>query len=179
MKIALVQINPVIGDFEKQRQSIIAYAEQAKQQGCELVVFSETVVCGYPPRDLLEQKAFVEANQTALAALVNTIFGIGVILGFVAANSDGSGKALLNTAVLFEDGRILHRVDKQLLPNYDVFDERRHFEPGQPNPPFPYKGHHLGLTICEDVWNDKDIFENRLYDIDPVDRLARGGMDIL
>ncbi len=179
MKIALVQINPVIADFERQCRSIIDYAEKAKGHDCDLVVFPEMSVCGYPPRDLLEQKAFVDANQAALASLVNTISGIGVIVGFVAAKTDGGGKALYNAAVLFEDGRILHRIDKQLLPTYDVFDERRHFEPGQPNLPFPYKGHRLGLTICEDVWNDKDIFDNRLYDVDPVDRLAQGGMDIL
>ncbi|MGD9248908.1 MAG: nitrilase-related carbon-nitrogen hydrolase, partial [Desulfobacteraceae bacterium] len=179
MKIALVQINPVIGDFERQHRNIIAYAERAKERGCDLVIFSEMVVCGYPPRDLLEQRAFIEANQTALESLVNTISGIGVVVGLVAANTDGVGKALLNSAVLFEDGRVLYQVNKQLLPTYDVFDEHRYFEPGQPNLPFQYKGLRLGLTICEDVWNDKDTFDKQLYAIDPVERLAKGGMDFL
>jgi len=179
MKIALVQINPVIGDFRGQCRSIVAYAEKARAGQCDLVVFPEMAVCGYPPRDLLEQKDFVTANQKALDYLVDTIQGIGVIVGFVAANTDGMGKALFNSAVLFEDGRVLYQVNKQLLPTYDVFDERRHFEPGQPELPFLYKGQRLGLTICEDVWNDKDVFDNHLYAFDPVDRLAQGGMDVL
>ncbi len=179
MKIALVQINPVIGDFERQCRSMASKAASAKEMGCDLIIFPELAVCGYPPRDLLEQKAFIDANQSALEWLVNTITGIGVVLGFVAPNTDDPGKALFNTAVLFEDGRVLYQVNKQLLPTYDVFDEHRHFEPGQPNLPFAYKGRRLGLTICEDVWNDKDVFDHRLYAFDPVDRLARGGMDLL
>lgn len=179
MKIALVQINPVIGDFERQCRRILSYAQQAKEQGCDLVIFPEMAVCGYPPRDLLEQKAFIEANQQALEYLVHTITDIGVVIGFVTFNTEGMGKALFNSAVLFEDGRALYQVNKQLLPTYDVFDEHRHFEPGQPSLPFPYKGHRLGLTICEDVWNDKDVFDNRLYAFDPVDRLVHEGMDLL
>lgn len=179
MKIALVQINPVIGDFEHQCRCILSYAQEAKNRGCDLVVFPEMAVCGYPPRDLLEQKAFIQANQKAMEHLVNTIEGIGVVAGFVAPNPNGMGKALFNSAVLFEDGRVLYQINKQLLPTYDVFDEHRHFEPGQPSLPFLYKGHRLGLTICEDVWNDKDVFDNRLYAFDPVDRLAQGGMDLL
>lgn len=179
MKIALVQINPVIGDFERQCQNMVSKAAVAKEKGCDLVIFPELAVCGYPPRDLLEQKAFIDANQSALEYLVNTITGIGVVVGFVAPNTDGPGKALFNSAVLFEDGRVLYQVNKQLLPTYDVFDEHRHFEPGQPNLPFVYKGRRLGLTICEDVWNDKDVFDHRLYAFDPVDRLAQAGMDLL
>lgn len=179
MKIALVQINPVIGDFAHQCRSILSYAREAKNRGCDLVIFPEMAVCGYPPRDLLEQKAFIHANQKAMEHLVNTIAGIGVVAGYVAPNPNGMGKALFNAAVLFEDGRVLYRINKQLLPTYDVFDEHRHFEPGQPSLPFLYKGHRLGLTICEDVWNDKDVFDNRLYAFDPVDRLAQGGMDLL
>ncbi len=179
MKLALVQLNPVIGDFKYQYQRIVAYAEKAKAGGCDLAVFPEMAVCGYPPKDLLDQKSFVAANRQAVEHLVNTISGIGVLLGYVATNPDPSGKPLLNAAVLFEDGRVLHQVYKQLLPTYDVFDERRHFEPGRPGLPCQYKGHRLGVTICEDVWNDKDVFETRLYDIDPIDHLVKNGMDLL
>jgi NAD+ synthase/NAD+ synthase (glutamine-hydrolysing) len=179
MKIALVQLNPVIGDFEYQCRRIVAFAEKAKAGGCDLAVFPEMAVCGYPPKDLLERLSFVEANHRAVEYLVNTVSGIGILLGYVAANPDPSGKPLLNGAVLFEDGRVLHKVFKQLLPTYDVFDERRHFEPGRPSLPYPYKGHRLGVTICEDVWNDKDVFETRLYDTDPIVQLAGNGMDLL
>jgi NAD+ synthase/NAD+ synthase (glutamine-hydrolysing) len=179
MKIALVQINPVIGDFEHQCRCMTGHADRLKDRGCDLIVFSELAVCGYPPRDLLEQKAFVDANQSALEYLINAITGIGVVTGFVAPNPDAWGKSLFNAAVLFEDGQVLHQVNKQLLPTYDVFDEQRHFEPGQPSLPIAYKGHRLGITICEDVWNDKDVFDHRLYAVDPVDHLAQAGMDLL
>jgi NAD+ synthase/NAD+ synthase (glutamine-hydrolysing) len=179
MKIALVQINPVIGDFKHQCQLIHQFTEQAKAKGCDLAVFPEMAVCGYPPKDLLEQKIFIDANQQALEHLIRTIHGIGVILGFVAANNGELGKPLLNAGALFEDGQILYQVHKQLLPTYDVFDERRHFEPGQPALPFAYKGHRLGVTICEDVWNDKDVFDKPMYAVDPVERLVQGGMDLL
>jgi NAD+ synthase (glutamine-hydrolysing) len=179
MKIALVQINPVIGDFEHQCQCMTGHADRLKDRGCDLIVFSELAVCGYPPRDLLEQKAFVDANQSALEYLINAISGIGVVTGFVAPNPDDFGKSLFNSAVLFEDGQVLHQINKQLLPTYDVFDEHRHFEPGQPSLPIAYKGHRLGLTICEDIWNDKEVFDHRLYAVDPVDHLAQAGMDLL
>ena len=179
MKIALVQINPVIGDFERQCQSIIAYAAQARAKNCDLVVFPEMAVCGYPPKDLLERNAFVRANQAALDYLVRSISGIGVLLGVVLPNDDDTGKKLFNSAVLFEDGQVLCQINKQLLPAYDVFDEHRHFEPGRARPPVLYKGLRLGVTICEDVWNDKDVFDHRLYAFDPVDRMAQEGMDLL
>lgn len=179
MKLALVQINPVIGDFEGQCRSIVSFAEQARSKGCDLVIFPEMAVCGYPPRDLLEQRAFVEASQDAVEYLVNTIEGIAVVVGCVAFNPEEKGKTLINSAVLFENGTVLLQVSKQLLPTYDVFDERRHFEPGQPSLPFLHKGLRLGLTICEDVWNDKDVFDKPLYAVDPVDSLVKGGLDLL
>ena len=179
MKIALVQINPLIGDFKRQFDTIAGACDKAKAAGCDLAVFPELAVCGYPPRDLLEQPAFGDANRTCLHALVDRIQGIGVICGFVDQNPSDSGKSLMNSAALFENGRILHQVNKQLLPTYDVFDERRFFEPGSPSIPFDYKGHRIGLTICEDAWNDKDVFKRRLYQNDPVDQLADRGADLL
>lgn len=179
MKIALGQINPLIGDFERQCKRIINFAERAIKEGCELVIFPELALCGYPPRDLLEQPAFISANQSALDYLVKTIRGIGVVVGFVAGNPHETGKKLYNSAVLFEEGVVRHQVNKQLLPTYDVFDERRHFEPGRPTLPFAYKGHHIGLTICEDAWNDKDLFPNQRYAADPVGQCVQAGADLL
>lgn len=179
MKIALCQINPVVGDFTYQYTRIVEAAAEAKNKGCDLAVFPELALCGYPPRDLLEQKAFVDANQQCLNRLVDTIKGIGVIVGFVDANPGQTGNVLFNTAALFEDGRVLLRVNKQLLPTYDVFDERRYFEPGEPSLPLKYKKHRLGLTICEDAWNDKEIFKRRKYTPDPVAQLAADGADLI
>ncbi len=179
MKIALVQINPRIGDFQRQCRRIIDFSGRAKAAGCELVIFPELVLCGYPPRDLLEQPAFIDAGLKALAHLVDTIQDIGVVLGFVALNPDDTGKKLINSAVLFENGEVLAQVAKQLLPTYDVFDERRHFEPGRAAMPIAYKGYSIGLTICEDVWNDKSIFPNRMYNVDPVETLIEAGADVI
>jgi NAD+ synthetase len=179
MKIAIAQINPTIGAFKHNAQKIITQAEKARKQGCELVIFSELAIPGYPPRDLLEKPQFIKAGQACLQRLVTEISGIGVILGGVVDNPSPGGKPLYNEAVLFEEGQILQRVYKQLLPNYDVFDERRHFEPGPPSAPFAYKGHRLGLTICEDLWNDKDIFSKPIYNVDPAADLVAKGADLL
>jgi NAD+ synthase (glutamine-hydrolysing) len=179
MKIAIAQINPTIGAFKHNAHKIVAQAEKARHQGCELVIFSELAIPGYPPRDLLDKPQFIAAGRACLERLVEEIDGIGVILGGVTDNPRPGGKPLFNEAVLFEDGRILQRVYKQLLPTYDVFDERRHFEPGPPSAPFSYKGHRLGLTICEDLWNDKDIFSKPIYSIDPAADLVAKGADLL
>lgn len=179
MKIALAQINPIIGDFEYNFARIKSFSEKAVAFSCDLVVFPELVVSGYPPRDLLERNDFIEANLACLNRLVDSIRDIGVICGFVEKNPSGKGNSLYNAAVLFEDGNIVHRAFKRLLPTYDVFDERRYFEPGTECAPFSYKGHSLGLAICEDVWNDKDIFQKSIYTIDPVSLMVEKGADLI
>mgnify|MGYP006293548061 CR=1 FL=1 len=179
MKIALAQINPVIGDFEYNYECIRSRAETARRGGCDLIVFSELALSGYPPRDLLDKSDFVDANLRCLGRMLETIRGIGVICGYVEPNDAAQGRALFNTAVLFEDGRVLHRVRKRLLPTYDVFDETRYFEPGSECCLFSYRGRQLGVTVCEDVWNDKDIFDRRIYHVDPVQEMARQGADLI
>jgi NAD+ synthetase len=179
MKIAIAQINPVIGDFEYNFNRIKNFSDQAIRLQCDLVVFSELVITGYPPRDLLERKDFVDANLACLDRLIRSIRGIGVICGFVDRNTADKGKPLYNSAILFEGGNILHKVHKLLLPTYDIFDESRYFEPGGESAPYPYKGHRIGLTICEDAWNDEDIFQRRIYDTDPVAQFIRAGADLI
>ena len=179
MKIAIAQINPIIGDFEYNFARIKSFSEKAVALSCDLVVFPELVVSGYPPRDLLERNDFIEANLACLNRLVDSIRDIGVICGFVEKNPSGKGNSLYNAAVLFEDGNIVHRAFKRLLPTYDVFDERRYFEPGTECAPFSYKGHSLGLSICEDVWNDKDVFQKSIYTIDPVSLMVGKGADLI
>jgi NAD+ synthase (glutamine-hydrolysing) len=179
MKIGIAQINPVIGDFVYNCNRMICYSEKALKRHCDLIVFSELVIPGYPPRDLLEQADFIQSNQKALDYIVERIKGIGVICGFVEKNPADQGNPIFNAAVLFENGRILHKAHKRLLPTYDVFDERRYFEPGKESRVFAYKGKKIGLTICEDAWNDQDIFQKRMYPIDPVAMLVEDGADLI
>jgi len=179
MKIAIAQINPVIGDFKHNCRRIKYYADKARALSCDLVVFSELTVSGYPPKDLLEKDDFVDTNIAYLNDLVSSISGIGVICGFVDKNPDDEGNRLFNSAVLFENGKILHKVNKRLLPTYDIFDERRYFEPGKEIVSFPYKERRIGLTICEDVWNDKDAIKKRVYHLNPVLLMIEDGADLI
>ena len=179
MKIAIAQINPVIGDFSYNCNLMIRYAEMAGNRNCDLIVFSEMVIPGYPPRDLLEKPDFIQSNLEALQYVMERIKGMGVICGFVEKNPENQGNPLFNAAVLFEDGQIRHKVRKRLLPTYDVFDERRYFEPGGESRVFVYKGRKIGLTICEDAWNDRDIFQKRIYPIDPIALLVQDGADLI
>ena len=179
MKIAIAQINPIIGDFNHNFEKIQRFADKAIELSCDLVVFSELVIPGYPPRDLLEKNDFIEANLACLNRLLSSIRGIGVICGFADKNPDDKGKPLYNSAVLFEDGNILHKVHKRLLPTYDIFDERRYFEPGRETTSYSYKGRRIGLTVCEDAWNDEDIFKRRIYSIDPVALVVQAGADLV
>ena len=179
MKIALAQINPTIGDFELNTEKMLGFVEKAKGLSCDLIIFSELVISGYPPRDLLERRDFVAANLGHLHRLIESVTGIGVICGFVDENPDQEGNRLYNSALLFDEGEILHQAHKRLLPDYDVFDERRYFEPGTECSPFLYKGRKIGLTICEDIWNDKDLFSKRLYPIDPVALMVKEGADLI
>jgi NAD+ synthetase len=179
MKIGIAQVNTIVGDFSHNFNRITHFAEQAKALLCDLVVFSELVVSGYPSRDLLEKKDFIEANLTCLNKLVDSIRGIGVICGYVDKSPADEGNPLFNSAALFENGAILHKVNKRLLPTYDIFDEGRYFEPGTQSVAFPYHGRQIGLTICEDVWNDKDIFKRRIYHSDPVNQMIVLGADLI
>jgi len=179
MKIALSQVNPIIGDFIHNTEKIKAAAERAKDQSCDLVVFSELAISGYPPRDLLEKEDFVETNLSYLQDLITSIQGIGVICGYVGRNPRKEGNPLYNAVVLFEEGKILYTTYKRLLPTYDVFDETRYFEPGSECTPYPYKNHRIGLTVCEDIWNDREFFMKPRYRIDPVERMVNEGATLI
>jgi len=182
MKIALIQINPHIGNFRANCDKIASAADQARQQGCELAIFPELAISGYPPQDLLERPSFITDHDRALQALIGRIQGIGVMVGAITKNTAKTGKRLHNSCLLFENGTILATAHKQLLPSYDVFDETRYFEPGAPGVPVYYKGLNLVMTICEDIWNDKDIAGRQRYAIDPVANLLAspaGGADLL
>lgn len=174
MKIALVQINPVIGDFEKNCSAVKAAAVQAASQGCQLVVFPEMVISGYPPQDLLERSSFVKDHDLALTALLPQLPDIDVLLGCIESRGDEPGKPLFNIAIVIRDGEIIHKTCKQLLPSYDVFDETRYFEPGPAAVPYRIGGYNFGVTICEDIWFD-EIGE---YEEDPVEALFRSADEL-
>jgi len=176
MKTALAQINPIVGNFAYNRGRVAERIRQAEQADCDLIIFPELTLCGYPPQDLLERPAFLRAHDEALGELVHSVGEIGVIVG-VPEQRQGQGKPLYNSAIFIHQGTVVHRVRKQLLPTYDVFDESRYFEPGPPSLPFSFHGLRLGLTICEDIWPSR-------YPVDPVASLLQGhdrydGLDLL
>lgn len=178
MKIGLVQFDPTIGAFAENVARMQEFATQARAAGCELVVFPELAICGYPARDLLEREEFIQDNLYALDALISDVRGIAVLCGYVARNTSGVGPPICNSAVLFEDGKVIGRVDKRLLPAYDVFDETRYFAPGDKNEPVVYRGIQLGITICEDIWSDTEFFPANLYLSDPVAELIERGAEL-
>ncbi|HEB69601.1 MAG TPA: NAD+ synthase [Desulfobulbus sp.] len=162
MNIALIQINPVIGDFDNNLAKIHTCLEQARAVGCHLAVFPELSLCGYPPRDLLERASFLDAHDRALQKLVERVQGIACVIG-VLERRQGPGRPLYNSAFFINEGTICFRVRKQLLPTYDVFDESRYFEPGGPSLPFSFAGVKIGLSVCEDIWPDE-----QKYPLDPI-----------
>ncbi|MCK9293611.1 MAG: NAD+ synthase [Desulfobulbaceae bacterium] len=179
MKLALTQINPVIGDFTGNIAHIARQIAIARNAGCQLAVFPELAISGYPPQDYLEHEAFLNQQQAAIARLVAEAQGIGVLCGAITRHSGSTGKPLHNSALLFEGGKILFSAHKRLLPTYDVFDESRYFEPGQASSAFTYQGIRLGITICEDIFNDEDSFPHPLYQANPVADLTQAGIDLL
>ncbi len=173
MKIAMAQTNPVIGDFKSNGEKILSFTDKALSLGCDLVVFPELAISGYPPWDLLEKDDFIQLQLHQLNEIVNRIQGIGVLCGFADINPTEQGPKLYNSAILFEDGKRLAKIDKQLLPTYDVFDESRYFAPGTESGPILYKGLNIGITICEDMWNDSFIAPPLIYKKNPIQQLAQ------
>ena len=155
MKIALVQTNTVVGDISGNQKKMIREIKKAKQKGAELVCFHEMSLLGYPPRDLLELPYITEALPKAASSIASYAQGIAVVFGTVVQNTNQGGKSLYNAAFWCEDGSIKHNYYKRLLPNYDVFDEVRYFEPGSEGVVVDYKGVRFGLSICEDIWQDE------------------------
>jgi len=179
MKIAICQINPIIGDFDYNTAIMKTAVEQAKGRGCSLAIFPEMSLLGYPPRDLLEKPAFIAENQRRLHQLASQIDGINVVCGYVERNPSAKGKPLLNAVAFMSGGKVIAKGGKKLLPSYDVFDETRYFEPAPDSLLFEMEGQRLGVTICEDIWNVVEIEGLARYDTDPVADLNQRGIDIL
>ena len=178
MKIALAQFNPTVGDFAGNTANIFALAERAKQRGADLAVFSELCICGYLPQDLLERPAFIDRNQKEVKQLAAKL-PLPAIVGYVGKNKNGTGCGISNKAALLSGGKIVFEQSKMLLPTYDVFDESRYFQPATEQKIFGFGDEKLGITICEDVWNDKNFWAVRRYDRDPVTELAAQGTSVI
>lgn len=170
MRIAIAQQNYHIGNFEQNTKKIIAAIEQAKQHNAELIVFSELSVCGYPPRDFLEFKDFIDECYKSVELIAKHTQGIGAIIGTPHKNPDIAGKDLFNAAHLIYDGKIIGTALKSLLPTYDIFDEYRFFEPANTWSVIEFKSERIALTICEDIWN---LTDNPLYPASPMELLAK------
>ena len=179
MKIGVLQLNATIGDYAANRNQLAAAYGRACASGAELVVAPELFLCGYPPRDLLLRPDFIAACLTALADVAKQIGAVPLCVGYVDRNAARPGRPLANSAAVLQDGKIVWRQDKSLLPTYDVFDEDRYFEPAKSTRPFEFKGRKLALTICEDIWNDEDFWPERLYRRDPVKELIAQGADLI
>jgi NAD+ synthetase len=175
VKIALVQINPTVGDFTGNLEKIVSASRRAAAEGARLAVFSELVLCGYPPADFLEKPSFLDRCRTAVDELAKATrdLPIAVLAGTALPAKGEGGKPAVNAAVLLDGGRLLLEQHKRLLPFYDVFDEQRYFSSSQPQKIVELDGVRLAVTICEDAWNDKNFWPRQLYTVDPVEELMR------
>jgi NAD+ synthase (glutamine-hydrolysing) len=176
MKIALAQLNYHIGNFDSNTAKIIDHIQKARENGADLVVFAELCVCGYPSRDFLEFDEFIDLCETSAQKIAKECTDIACIIGLPTPNHRSEGKELNNSAYFIENGKVKAITNKALLPNYDIFDEYRYFEPATEFDCIEFKGHKIALTICEDLWN---TIENPLYVTRPMDILMQQEPDVM
>jgi NAD+ synthase (glutamine-hydrolysing) len=177
MKVALAQLNYTIGDFEGNSAKIIQYINKAKNEGADLVVFSELSVTGYYPHDLLEKKEFIQKAENAVLKIAEHCVEIAAIIGAPRINENEQGKQLYNSAFFLSSGKIQHIQNKTLLPTYDIFDEYRHFEPNRDFDIIEFKGERIAVTICEDLWDElptaNEFGKDKLYQVSPMEELSK------
>lgn len=179
MRVAFAQMNTTVGAIAANTDLIIARIAEARQAGAQLVLFPELAISGYPPMDLLDQPHFIDLNLQALQRIREATTGITAIVGFIDRNNSNQGKRLFNAAAVLQNQELRSVHYKTLLPTYDVFDEERYFEPAPMVSVIELLGKRVGITICEDLWNDSDFWTHRLYQDDPVEQLAKQGMELL
>jgi NAD+ synthase (glutamine-hydrolysing) len=180
MKILLAQLNMVVGAIEDNAARVRETIEYGRAEGVELVIFPEAILTGYPPQDLLEYPSFVKRNEQALESLASaTDERTGALVGYIARNQLPEGKGLFNGAALLGEGRVLSRHFKTLLPTYDVFDERRWFDPAPQLELAEWRGKRIAITICEDCWNSPTFASPLLYKEDPIEKLRQLAPDFL
>jgi NAD+ synthase (glutamine-hydrolysing) len=176
MKICIAQQNYHIGNFEQNTEKILGAIEAAKNQGADLILFSEMSVCGYPARDFVEFEDFINKCYQSIDAIKQAADTIGVLIGSPARNPNKKGKDLYNAAFFLYEQKVVAEIHKTLLPTYDVFDENRYFEPADEWKVVEFKGQKLAITICEDIWN---LGDNPLYRICPMDKMMDQSPNIL
>ena len=180
MKIALAQLNTIVGDCEGNLARVLSSLERAREEGVDLVVFPEQTLPGYPAEDLLEREDFIDQVQDVFERAVQACQGTAMVLGTIVRTGCPEGKPIYNSAALVQDGKVLGFQHKTLLPTYDVFDEARYFCPARQHPVFEFKGRKLALAICEDLWNRPGFCVENMYDIDPVEKwVADGEADLV
>ena len=182
MRIALAQINPTVGDIVANTRRTFDFIDRARDGGAALVVFPELALVGYPPKDLLLKPSFVADNLAALDTVAAATSGITAMVGYVDVNPSPVGRPIFNALAVLRDGKIVSRHFKTLLPTYDVFDESRYFEPfleGERSQIVDVDGVKIGISICEDLWNDERFFSRRLYHRNPIADLDAAGAQIM
>lgn len=179
MRIAMAQLNPTVGDIAGNTHRIIHAIDQAVAQGAELLVTPELSVIGYPPRDLLLKPTVLRQMEEAVGRIAAHSRRITTLVGYAQANARPPGRTLYNAVAVLRDGVVMHRGIKSLLPTYDVFDESRYFEPGPRAETVMLGSLRVGLSICEDLWNDEQMVGRQLYAFNPVEALAKAGANIL
>ena len=179
MRITIGQINTTNGDIEGNVAKILAAIEKAKQDAADMIVFPEVATHGYTSQDWFLDKDIVESVEKPLEKIAGATKGITAIVGAMRRNNETDGRRLFNSAAVFHDGKLLGFADKTLLPEYDVFDDPRYFEPADARKMFEIEGKKIGVVVCEDFWNDKTFWKERLYDVDPADELIMQGANLI
>lgn len=181
MRLALAQINNTVGDLDANAAKILDFARQGERAGAEAVAFPEMALTGYPPRDLVEKHSFLDRTEQALDSIAreSAALDIALIVGYVARSPENSAIRAQNAAAVIDRGRIVFKQCKMLLPNYDVFDEARYFQPASSQDICTIRGTRIALAICEDAWNDKQFWERRRYSRDPIEELVQKGAELI
>jgi NAD+ synthase (glutamine-hydrolysing) len=179
MKVLVCQLDLTIGDYKGNLKKVLESIERGRKDHADIILFSELTLCGYPPEDFLLHENFILAGEEALEKIVPHTKGLMVVVGLVRRNLAHGEKPIMNSAAILQDGKIVGFQDKALLPTYDVFDERRYFEPGNEFRAWEWKGKRIGVLICEDVWEHANKVGFTKYSSDPVNELAKQHIDLL
>ena len=179
MKIALCQLNSIIGNLDFNKDKILNGYQKGVEAGADLVICPELSLVGYPPRDLVEKSEFREAVKDQILEIAKVTNDIGLIFGAISEDDDLIGTNIHNSAILCYEGKVQFIQNKSLIPNYDVFDEMRYYEPAKSVDVFEFKGEKLGISVCEDIWNDEDYWYRRRYSEDPIKKMIVRGATLL